>query len=354
MNKYSVTFVDPVVDDRWNRFTEAHPSGSIYHHSCWMQVIQKTYNYEPCYLAVKDERDCVQGVLPLFFVDSWLTGKRVISLPFSPYGGPLTTNPENLDVLLEALENHAKLRNAAYVQLRCAMESISLNRREYLQDEYYKIHILDLRPEVDALMGGFHKSCIRRPILKSLKNGLVLRIAETEEDLQAFYQLQLQTRKKHGIPPQPLEYFQNMWRILRPLNYMKLLMALYGSQVVAAMVLLQFKDMIVYQNGASDPRFLSLKPNHFLLWKAIEMSKAEGFQFFNFGKSSPQDKGLIEFKQRWGTKEYSLSYYYYPKVKGKTTNIETSRKYRLVTSICQHLPPPLLKRIGEIVYRHLA
>ena len=104
-----------------------------------------------------------------------------------------------------------------------------------------------------------------------------------------------------------------MWKTLKPLGYIKILMACYNNHVAAAIVLLQFKDTVIYQNGASDSNFLWLKPNHFLLWKAIEMAKLEGFRKFDFGKSSPKDHGLVQFKQRWGTKEYFLYNYYYPK-----------------------------------------
>lgn len=135
---------------------------------------------------------------------------------------------------------------------------------------------------------------------------------------------------------------------------MKILMAVHDSHAVASILLLQYKDMIIYQNGASDEQFLSLKPNHFLLGKAIEMSKREGYRFFNFGKSSPQDVGLIQFKQRWGTEEYNLPYYYYPKKLGHVTNVESSIRYRMMTILFHHMPLVFLRKIGELTYRHLA
>jgi len=354
MKNEKVIFVDPTIDNRWNTFVEMHPLASIYHHSCWMELLRQTYDYKPYYLACTDEQDHFQAILPLFLVKSWLTGKRLISVPFSPYSGPLFNDEENLNPILRVLENRARCLEVDYVQLRCATNDFHFKRANYYKNEYYRIHKLDLRPNTDILIASFHKSCIQRPILRSLKNGLVMKIAESEEDVKSFYHLQSQTRKKHGVPPQPYAYFLNMWKILYPLGYVQLLLAVYENRTVAAVLLLKFKETVIYQNGASDEQFLSLKPNHFLLWKAIEMAKAEGYHHFDFGTSSPQDKGLIQFKQRWGTKEYYLPYYCYPKGSVKTTNIESRLPFRVATAVFHYLPISVLRRIGEISYRHVA
>ena len=346
--------IDAENDQRWDAFVDMHPIGSIYHHSCWMKTIKNTYNYEPYYLAMEDEEGIIQAALPLFHVKSRWTGNRLISVPFSPFCGPLLNHPEYMDNVLNGLEEYVHLLDVDYVQLRFNMNNLPIRRKNYTADYFYKIHLLDLRPEFDVLSSHFHKSCILRPFKKSLKMGLELKVAESIDDIQDFYHLQVKTRKRHGLPPQPLDYFIHMWNYLKHHKFMKILMAVHDSHAVASILLLQYKDMIIYQNGASDKKFLSLKPNHFLLGKAIEMSKREGYRFFNFGKSSPQDVGLIQFKQRWGTEEYNLPYYYYPKRLGHVTNVESSIRYRMMTTLFHHMPLVFLRKIGELTYRHLA
>ena len=34
---------------QWDAFITQHPNGTIYHHSAWKEVIEKTYGYQPYY-----------------------------------------------------------------------------------------------------------------------------------------------------------------------------------------------------------------------------------------------------------------------------------------------------------------
>ena len=73
--------IDVSKDPRWDRFVAKHPSATIYHHSSWKKVLEKTYGYKAVYLAVTDQKNNVQAGLPLFYINSRLTGNRFVSLP---------------------------------------------------------------------------------------------------------------------------------------------------------------------------------------------------------------------------------------------------------------------------------
>ena len=252
VGRRETVIVDPSVDDRWDRFVERHPSGSLYHLSAWKRVIEDTYAYQPYYFASQDVEGGFQGILPVFDVNSRLTGRRLISLPFSPYAGPLAHGREALDALLDGCKKLARSLNAEYVQIRCSKDGPAIDKEAYRRHLYYKIHVLDLAPTPDRLMAGFHQSCIRRPVRKSLKGGLALRIAENEDDMRVFFRLQVLTRKRHGLPPQPYSYFKNIWRVFSGSERTRLLMAVYGSQVVASILLFRFKDTVIYQKDIKE------------------------------------------------------------------------------------------------------
>ena len=98
---------DPLKDPRWDGFIARHPDASIFHTSAWLRALYRTYGYEP--IAVHDlatgsraaERG---GVLP---VTSWLTGKRLVSLPFSDHCDPLVEDGRQLEELGRHLEGAA-------------------------------------------------------------------------------------------------------------------------------------------------------------------------------------------------------------------------------------------------------
>ncbi len=353
MKNIRILQIDPVLDDRWDRYAGSHRNAVIYHHSAWLETLRQTYGYELLCLAVENETHELEGILPTFFVNSRLTGKRMISLPFSPFCGPLAENG-SAGPLLDRLHKYAEEKKAGHIQIRCLRAIENMEEHAYITDLFYRVHLLDLSPDMDTLLSNYHESCIRRPFMKSLKNGMDLRLADSEADVRAFYELQVRTRKKHGIVPQPLDFFLNMWRNLSGRDLIRILLAQVNGKTIAGLILLGMGDTVIYHNGASDADYLHLKPNHFLIGKAIEMTKALGYKIFNFGTSTPVDTGLIQFKQRWGTEEQFLPYYYYPDITGVRTHIESSWKLRITSAVLRHLPAAILKKVGEFGYRHMA
>src|SRR5262249_47221551 len=97
----TIEVLDPQTDRRWDEFVRHHPAGTVYHHSAWTRVFEETYGHEPLHLGlVTAERGQLLGAISFQFINSWLTGKRLVSLPFTSYCNPLW--PE--DRLDEALE----------------------------------------------------------------------------------------------------------------------------------------------------------------------------------------------------------------------------------------------------------
>ena len=78
----SVQIVDPLAIPDWDALVMSLPGHSFFHSSAWARVLEQTYGYKPIYFA-KVENGKLSGLLPMMEVDSWLTGKRCVSLPFS-------------------------------------------------------------------------------------------------------------------------------------------------------------------------------------------------------------------------------------------------------------------------------
>jgi hypothetical protein len=83
------------------------------------------------------------------------------------------------------------------------------------------------------------------------------------------------------------------------------------------------------------------------------MSCSEGNHYFDFGKSPPDNQGLLEFKGRWGAEMSDLPYFYYPEVKGMMSIEQDSLKHRLLRSVEKNMPLSLAKFLGRIAYKHL-
>jgi lipid II:glycine glycyltransferase (peptidoglycan interpeptide bridge formation enzyme) len=274
-------------------------------------------------------------------------------LPFSSYSDPLVEERIDLGNLLDDIINKLEHIPGSYFELRCLKNSDLVDDERLTIHNYYKTHILALEGSFENISQRFHKDCIVRSVKKAIRCGVVIKQGRSEKDLEIFYALHALTRKRQGFPIQPYEYFKNMQEIMAPLGFFELLLARYNKRVVAGLVLYKFKETVSFEHGASIPEFHSVRPNHLLLWKAIEMAFSQGYRYFDFGKTPPENKGLLDFKRRWGARMYDVPYFYYPRVRGMMSLKQSSIKHRLLLAFEKHVPLLFAKKLGKIAYHHL-
>jgi len=170
-----------------------------------------------------------------------------------------------------------------------------------------------------------------------------------------FYSLHCLTRQRHGVPPQPAHFFHHIQKhILEPGNGFVSL-ARFQNKWIAAAVFFHFGSRAFYKFGASDMNFQYVRANNLLMWEAIAHFRGQGATEFSFGRTDPDDEGLLQFKRGWGAEENTLRYYRMgmsqkapPKREGSTGN-----KARLVHAVMQRMPLPVLRFVGGMIYRHL-
>jgi serine/alanine adding enzyme len=73
---------------------------TFYHQIGWKSVVEKTYKHKPVYLIAKEEGE-IKGVLPLSSMKSMFFGKKLVSVPFAPYGGVCADNEATEKALIE-------------------------------------------------------------------------------------------------------------------------------------------------------------------------------------------------------------------------------------------------------------
>ena len=350
----ATTVIDPVNDARWDSFVDRHPQGTIYQHSSWMKVLARTYGHaRPLCFAIEGPQRDIHAAIPCFIVKSKLTGTRIVSLPFSSYCDPLLDDKRDFAILLDRIIQEAESISASYYELRAFRNQDLIEDDRLKPHSYHKIHVLDIKEGFEQVKRAFHKDCIVRSVKKAQKSGVAIRQGCSEHDLKQFYFIHATTRKRQGFPIQPYKFFRNMWEILYPQGYFTLLLAEANKRSIAGVVLFKFKDTVSFEHGACIPKYLAVRPNHLLLWTAIEKACSEGYRYFDFGKTPPENKGLLDFKSRWGAKMYDVPYFYYPEVKGMMSLSQGGLKHKLLRAMGRHLPLPLAKVMGRIAYHHL-
>src|SRR5580658_4516058 len=81
--------LDPLSDNRWSDLVASHPHASIFHTPGWLRALSKTYSYRPLVLTSSPPQKPLSDGIPFCEIQSWVTGSRLVSLPFADHAEPL-------------------------------------------------------------------------------------------------------------------------------------------------------------------------------------------------------------------------------------------------------------------------
>src|SRR5690349_5620523 len=108
---------DPTRDPRWSRFVQTHAAASVFHTAEWLEALRRTYGFEPIVITYSaPDRELSNGIV-CCRVRSWLTGQRIVSLPFSDHCEPLVEGDEALADLLSGVETELS-SGSTYIEIR--------------------------------------------------------------------------------------------------------------------------------------------------------------------------------------------------------------------------------------------
>ena len=340
-----IKIINPIDYPNWNEQVAELPGATIFHTANWARVLMVTYNYTPRYFCSFSNKR-LAGLIPMMEVNSFVTGKRGVSLPFSDRVDPLVPDQPTFEDMFERLKKYAGENH---------WQSIGFHGGDgrFHPDQAYTSYVnsfIELDGSARDLFAGF-KSSTRRNVRKAQRSGVTARIGTTPDDIEAFYRLNCLSRKDHGLPPQPLSFFKRIQTDVIARGQGFVCLALYGGESVAGVVFFHFGKHAIYKYGASEKRFLHLRPNNISMWQAIEACVRERFSMLDLGRSDEHHYGLLRFKRSWNASEKPIHYYRYD-VRQQRFRTQTPG-LRSSYNLFKYLPLPLLKVIGRVVYRHV-
>jgi hypothetical protein len=341
--------LNPLQDPRWTELCRRHPRASVFHSTGWLQALRESYGYEPIVYTSSPPGEPLADGIVFCRTRSWLTGHKLVSLPFADHCEPLVTNAEKGEEILHSLHVALKEEKLKYVEIRPLTPdwfAVSELRRA----DVFCFHMLDLRPDLPTIFGGLQKSSIRRKIQRADREGLEYQAGRSELLLDKFYRMMVLTRRRHELPPQPIQWFRNLITFLG--DALTIRVASHHGQPIASILTLQHDPTLVYKYGCSDARFHPLGGMPFLMWKAIQEAKSAGLEWLDLGRSDTYNGGLIQYKDRYGATRSELIY-------GRiSAALPRKNSERHFTNIAQrafgYLPDFLLTAAGRLLYRHLA
>lgn len=320
----------------WERYIHRHSDSTFYHQIGWKNVIEKTYGHEAHYLIAKENGD-IKGIFPLFLIKNKIFGKKLISVPFAPYGGVCADDMSAKSALVEEAKIIVEDYNASFLEIR----GPSGNENQLLTNNSYYTLILNLDENPELVWNKLSRK-VRNATRKAVSSSLTFEMDNKYE--RDFYRIFSRNIRDLGAPVHSNQLFENLLSEFP--EQTDVAVAKYEDQVVGSIFLLYYKDTVISGWAASDKTYRMYNPNNIMYWKSIKYGCENGFKYFDFGRSL-MDSGTYKFKKPWGAEPKQLYYHYYLNQIAKMPDTsQRNSKRKTFTKFWEKLPVPMANFIG--------
>jgi len=337
--------IEPIGDPAWLSFVEASPGAVVFHHPRWLGLLRQQYGYEIQACCIEGERGIEAGI-PMARIESRLTGRRFVALPFSDVCPPLL-GPDATEAALPALGAAlAEESRGAGLDLTVHASMPSLPGA-FVQRRFLR-HLLPLSDDFAEVERGIGKSQIKRGIRRARRHGLRTERRTDAAALEAFYALHVETRRRLGAPTQPKRFIERFGALFDAgLGFVAVV--LDQARPIAAAVFLTHNATLTYKYGASEASSLRKRPNNLLFADVISWACGAGFRTLDFGRTDLDNEGLRSFKRSWGSSEQELAYTYAAK---EEPSRSPALRDRVMSTTIRRSPALVGRLIGEALYGH--
>lgn len=341
-----LTIIDPTTHPGWDDLVLSNRNYSFFHSSSWARAIKDTYHFRPLYFTLIDA-GAIKVLVPIMEIKNPLLPKKGVSLPFTDMSDPIIDDTVDRKIVFDEIEAYGKNAGWKYLEIKG-----DAHFDEDVPFTQFWGHTLDITDNEDDIYRGFANGT-KGNIKKSLREGMEVTINGSSESIDAFYSLQSITRKRHGLPPQPRSFFEQVKKSVLSTGNGFVALASFKGKIVAGAVFFHFGTKAVYKYAASDVAYQNLRANNLVLWEAIRWFSARKYTSLSLGRTEPDNDGLRYFKNGWGTTEQIVKYYKYDVLKN-TYSRENVKVPGMYTAIFKKMPSPILNAVGSIMYRYVA
>lgn len=322
---------------------------SIYHSRIWKELVEDVFNHTAVYLAVIDSEKLID-VLPLFLIKDKLLGKKLVSTPYEGCNGGFTSNSvEARKMLIEKTLELAYKMNVKYLEIRSSNPIDELQQYGFIEKKPFIISEAPLLSLDENWKNLSPKH--RRNVRIAQKKGVSVVQASSCKHMEMFYKILVDHYKNLGLPFFGKKFFRQIWEKLIANNYSCLLLAKFDQKIIGGHLLFFSGENLISKYSAikRDKEFRKVYASYALFWESIKLGIEKNFTKFNLGITGHHNKGLIDFKSRFGSNTKETHFYYYP-VSGNIPDFERYyNSYSLPKKVWKILPETLTSNLGQRV-----
>ncbi len=295
--------------DAYNAFVEAHELGSIHQSWEWGEFQSKSAARDKFWPIVIEEDGRI--IASALIIRQKLPAGRCWL--YCPRGPLVDYSSDNFSFLCGKVREIARREKAVFWRIDPALPA---DTRVF--NGFYSAHahyqpentlMVDLNNSEENIMAQM-KPKGRYNIRLAEKKGVTVAASKhPEEDIEYFYRLLTDTTSRDGFSGHDKEYYRQMLKILGP-EKVRLYLADYEGDVIAATIVTFFRDTAIYYFGASGNMHRNVMAPYLLQWEAMQDARKMGLKWYDFLGIAPENNprhawaGVTQFKLKFGGEQF--------------------------------------------------
>lgn len=289
----------------WSQVVARSPYATFFHTPTWADILVSAFPE----MRIATKAFCLDentvAIVPLigtierngFF--GWFE-----SMYPGAYGGPVAERPLKPSEM-KAIAHHLKSRHTAFLHIM-GNPFLGSEKDFHVTEEFAPslqyTHFLYLEDGFDAVHERFSPEK-RRYARKAVKLGVVVRVAETWEEYEQYYQAYLDTLERWGestLVRYPRSLFEHLFR--RRSDAIRLWVAKVNGQVISGKLVFYHQRQALYWHGATVQRYFDHHPGPLLMREIVQDACQQGLQHLDLGPSGGL-AGVEYYKETFGAQK---------------------------------------------------
>jgi CelD/BcsL family acetyltransferase involved in cellulose biosynthesis len=334
-------------DPGWLRLIREGTAATAFHHPAWSRAISETYGFRSFVVAQQGADGHLIAGLPVVETQTVFGHRRLVALPFTDHCPPLAGSGEDLTDFGEALGTWQEGANWAALEVRAELPP----SRGAHPRQVGTRHLIDLEPDAGVVFRRLNRNRIQKRVRRAREFGVEVSLSRSRDGLATFYRLHCETRKRQGVPVQPVHFFKSIWEQMIEPGLGFIVLARIGSKPIATALFLAWNHHLIYKYGASEKSHWKLGANFLVHWTAMEWGCANGCRLYDFGRTDTHQESLREFKAAWGSTEVPLVYSHFgTSSPGRGHGLAGAA----LGQVIKRSPTLVCRALGELLYRYTA
>ena len=297
---------------QWDKFVTSHKEANFLQSWDFYEFYQSRGNEIVRRIAV-DDKDKIIGA----YAGVVEHAKRGRHLAIA--GGPILdwSDKKLVKAIFKDIAEQGKEQNCVFVRVRPQLELSDKSQKlfkdlglkkapMYLSVEF--AGVLDLTKSDDEITAGM-RQCLRRALRKAAKNNIIVETSTNPADIHTFYQIQLQTAKRHDFFAFSEDFLTKQFEAFAPNGEAVLYTAKHEGEILAQNFMIFYGNEASYHYGVSSELGTKLSGAPLLHMAAMKDARERGIKRYNFWGIVDEDDtkhrfyGVSTFKRGFGVTE---------------------------------------------------